>query len=331
MNFPFLKKILLIFFLLIFSINANAIPNINVDYTQEILIEKGWTKYVSISVNNSGDSDLHNVNVLIEGISTDWFEFQNNKTDVIPINEKKDFITKISIPYDTAIGNYNFSFIARSDEINYKTDFTVRVFGTREDLLLYQIQNFRNDLNELESEADKIESTGKNLTSARSIFNEIKNELNLAEEQVYNKMYTQETESIRDVEKLFIKAKFEISNPLPIIETKENESISIKDLMLYSSGLGIFILLITLIYLIRKVKIENKVRLPNLRIRELIIENKRLKELESEIGKIRESQEIIEEEYRENMISKESYEELRLKYQEKLLELEGEKRKLRGY
>ncbi len=340
MNFSLLKKILIIFFLLIFATNVNAqvllkkihLANMIVEYPEEILIERGWTKYISISVNNTGESDLYNINVFIEGNFRDWFEFQNNEALVIQINERIEFVSKISVPYDTQIGSYKFSLNINSDEINYKTDFTVRIFETREDLLLYRIQSLKNDLNELEKEADKVEAGGLNLTAAKEIFQEISTELNLAEEQIYNKMYTQVTESIRDIERLFIKARFEVTNP-PKIEVEEIKEISLsnKDTLLFLSGIGIVILSTSLIYLVRKVRKENKVRLPNLRLKELIIESRRLKELEQEIEKVKESQKIIEEEYRGEMISKESYKELRLKYQERLLELEVEKRKIRGY
>lgn len=302
-----------------------------IEYPKEILIEKGWTKYISISVNNSGDENLHNVNVFIEGIFPDWFEFQKNKIDIIRINEKASFITKISIPYNSEKENYKFYLNINSDEISYKTDFTVSVFESREDLLLYQIQILRNDLYKLENEARKIESTGKNLTSTRKLFQEINYSLDLAENQVYNKLYVEVTETIKDVEKLFIKASFELTNPVSMEEERIENLIKAQDMLFFSFGFGILILLLSLVFLVRKIAIENKVRLPNLRLKEFIIENRRLKELEEEIEKTRESQKIIESEYRENMISKESYDELRIKYQEKILELEAEKKKIRGY
>ncbi|NIM46965.1 MAG: hypothetical protein GTN40_02280 [Candidatus Aenigmarchaeota archaeon] len=340
MNFSLFKKILIIFFLLIFSTNVNGqtllkkidLADMVVEYPEEILIERGWTKYISISINNTGESDLYSVKVFIEGSFPDWFEFQNDEALVIQMAEKIEFVSKISVPYDTPIGNNVFYLNIESDEINYKTDFVVRVFGTREDLLLYRIQKLKNDLNKLENEASSVEAGGINLTSAKIIFQQISSELKLAEGQVYNKMYTQVTESIREIERLFIKARFEVSNP-PQIEVEEIKEFDIfnKDVLFFSSGVGIVVLLASLIYLIRKFRRENKVRLPNLRLRELIIESKRLKELEEEIEKTKESQDIIEEEYREKMLSEESYKELRLKYQERLLELESKKRKIRGY
>ena len=334
MNSSSAKKILIIIFLLsLLSVNVNALASVSISCPNELLIEKGWTNFISFSVNNSGDTDLSNINVNIEGDFPNWFEFQNSSISTLGINKEVDLVAKVFIPSDIAIGNYNFSFNAKSNDVSSKKDFTVRVFESRDDLLLYQIQTLRNNLSELEKETDVIESTGKNLTSARVLFYQINSELNMAQDQVNSKQYTQETETIRDIEKLFIEATFDVSNPPGPIETKssQNFDISSKDVFFMSLGVGIIVLLAALIFLVRKIKIENKVRIPNLRLKELIVENKRLKEVEQEIEKIKEAQNIIEEESKENMISKESYDELKVKYQEKLLELEGERRKVRGY
>lgn len=334
MNFSSAKKNLIILFLLsLFSVNVNALASISISCPDELLIEKGWTNFISFSVNNSGDMNLSNISVNIGGDFPNWFEFQNSKTSTLEVNKEVDMVAKVSIPSDIAIGNYKFSFNAKSNDVSGKKDFTVRVFESRDDLLLYQIQSLRTNLSKLEKEAGLIESTGKNLTSAKVLFYQINSELNMAQDQVNSKQYTQETETIRDIEKLFIEATFDVSNPPRPIETKSNQNfdISSKDVFFMSLGVGIIILLAALTFLVRKIKIENKVRIPNLRLRELIVENKRLKEVEQEIEKIKEAQSIIEEESKENMISKESYDELKVKYQEKLLELEGERRKVRGY
>ncbi len=341
MNFFLFKKILIIFFLLIFSISVNAqiflekidLADMVVEYPEEVLIERGWiSPYFSVSVNNTGDSDLYNVVVFVEGKHSDWFEFRNNESSVIQREEKIEFVSKISVPYETPVESYDFSLNINSDEINYKTDFTVRVFASREDLLLYEVQVLKSDLNELESEANKIEVGGLNLSGVRNIFYEIRLALDLVEDQILNKMYNQVTESMREIEKLFIKARFEVENPSQLLFGDfEEEGLTEKDFLLYLAGIGIIILSTSLILLVRKVKRENKVRLPNLRLKERLIENRKLKEIELEIGKTIKSQELIEDEYRQKMISRESYKELRLKYQEKLLELEAKRKKLRGY
>lgn len=341
LNFTSFKKISIIFFLLIFSVSVEGqiilkkidYANIVVDFPEEMLVEKGYIMNSIFSINNNGESNLYNVKISIEGNNSDWFELQTNKTDRIEINKTKEIMTKISIPKNILIGNYNFSLNIVSDELVYRKNFVIRVFESRDDILVYQVQGFRSDLNEMEEEAKKIEAKNVNLSYAEDIFYQIRSEINLADDQIRNKMYSQLTETIRNIEKLFIKVRFEISHPPNVTESKDTRSIDIfsKDNMILFLGVGIVMLLASLIYLVRKTKIENKVRIPNLRIKELIRESKKLKEIEDEINKMKESQGIIEEEYKESMISKESYEELRLKYQERLMELESERRKERGY
>lgn len=324
-------KILIILFLLLLPLKVYALTNVTVDYPEEILIEKGWMGYADCIVNNTGDIDIHNVVVSVEG-SYNWLEFQKSTADIITVSNATEFITKIYVPNETSIGSYNFSLELKSDEISIEKDFTVIVFETRDDLLLYQVRNLRSNLNDLKIEAGEVETTGKNVTFIRDILNQIKAKLDLSEEQITEKMYNNVTENIREAEKLFIMAEFELSNPSRSEETKPflDINLSSNELLIFSS-VGIILSLVALTYLVRKIKIQNKVRVPNLKVKELVVDNQKLKDLEQEIEKIRESQRMIEGEYRDNIISKESYDELRSKYQEKLLGLETEIKKVRGY
>lgn len=332
------KIFLIIFLILIFSLGANAetikknteLANITVQFPEDILIERGWTSYVSFSVSNTGKTILNNVYIFVDG-KFNWFDFQADRTYSIPINESIDFTNKILVPYETPTGEYDFLLKIRSNEIGYEKNFTVSVFDNRDDMLLYQIEKLRDETSELETEADSIEKSGANLTYARSLMYQIKSELNSAESDVQGKMYTQVTNSIRDVEQLLIKVKFEVSNPPPEAETKKQISLPFESIIFFAPFVVIAIMSVLLIYLIRKVKIQNSVRLPNLKLKEAIVENKRVIELEKEISKTIGSQKLIDEEYRQGMISKESYDELRLKYQERLVNLEAEKKRLRGY
>lgn len=312
------------------STKVVASANMTITYPEEILIERGWMEYANLIVNNSGDNDLHNLTVSAEGYYN-WFEFQKNTTPVIIVNNETEFITKIYVPVDISVGSYNFSLKLTSNEISTRKNFVIRVFETEDDLLLYQINSLRNDLSGLEGQAKKTEDAGNDMTFAKDALSQIKTKLDLAEEQITNKMYNNATENIRDIEKLFIEAKFDISNPHKSGETLGSINVSAKDVVFYSSGIGIILLIATLIYLVKRVKIQNKIRIPNLKVKEVVVDDKRIKEMEQEIEKTKESQVIIENEFKENMISKGSYDELKMKYQQKVLELESEIKKLRGY
>ena len=49
--------------------------------------------------------------------------------------------------------------------------------------------------------------------------------------------------------------------------------------------------------------------------------------MDAEIGKLNDSIKLLEEEYVQGILSKESYDDLRIKYREKIFDLENEKRK----
>lgn len=334
----FLKISLVVFLLLSIGVNAQTtlykvyFANMVVEYPKEILTEKGWTSYVTFSVNNTGDSDIYKLKASIEGDFPKWFDISNDNISILQVGEKSDFLAKLSVPYEVRTGDYNFSIKLESSEINYKADFKVRVFDSKQDLLLYQVKSLKDDLSELEKEADANETSGLNLSSAREDLYQIASELNAVEDQILKNTFDQVTNQIKDVENLFIKARFDISNPPPVEEKQASTiDISPSDIVLLSSGIVIVILTASLIYLIRKVKIQSRVRLSNLNVKDLVIDNRKLKDLEQEIEKIRESQQTIEQEFRGNIVSKESYDELRLKYQEKLMELESQRKKIRGY
>lgn len=312
-----------------FAVVAEASANMIVDYPEEILIESGWMGYANCIINNSGDADLHNVVISIGG-SPNWFEFQKNTTDVISPNSTTEFIAKIYVPSEYSIGDYNFALEIKSYEVNFSKDFVVKVFGSRDNLLLYQIKNLRNNLSTLEEQTNKIGSTGKDVTFVRGIIDQIGSELNLTEGYVADKLYSNATESIKNAENLFIKANFELSNPSKIEEKPFLNSISSNDIMLFSLS-GIALLAIALVFFAGKLKLNNRVRIPNLKVKEVVVDNKKINELEQEIGKIKESQGMIEGEYKDNVISKDSYDELKSRYQQKLAQLESDIKKLRGY
>ena len=322
-------KIIVIIFLILFSIKSVALANITVS-PEEILIERGWTKYVSFLLNNNGDADVHNVNISIEGYYN-WLELQKNTINSIASNNYTELVTKVNVPSNTETGSYNFSLEIKTDEMSAEKNITVRVFEDTDALLLYQINGLRDDLSTLETQAQSMESSGTNMAGVKNILRQIRNSLDYAEANVTVKMYGNVTGNILSAQKLFIEAEYDLANPPKPAETGLlNFDLFPIELIALSSVI-IASLLAIIIFLVRKNKISNRVRIPNLKLKEAIVENGKMKDLERDIEKTRESQRMIEEEYRNNIISKESYDELRLKYQQRLSELENEIKKARGY
>jgi len=326
------KYYLLLIILIIFCIYGTRIKGetptakINItEYSEEILIERGWMKYLNIIVKNVGNEELHNVTISVEGIYPEWFEVQTNKTSLLSINETSTFILKLSISSVAETESYFFSLTVKSDEVSDKKNFTVSIFKSRTELMLYQIQILRDNINELEEETNDAERIGMGVTMVRDILKEAKYLLDASENQVNDNMYNQATETINEVRDLIKKVEYELSIVSPI------PPITVLGVPWEWILLLIIIAFILIFYLIRKKVKMAHIRVPGLKvglhIKKLILDGKKLKNLEEELENLKESENLIEEEYKEGLISKESYNELKSKYEEKILNIENELKK----
>jgi hypothetical protein len=315
--------------ILLLLLPVYAATELEIIVPDEILIEKGWIEYTSITLRNTGNVDLHKINISIEGNLSKFFEIQKNKTDILYADTNFTFLTKISLLLSTVNGDYTLNVSVKSNELTAKKSFIVRVFETKEDIILYQIEILRNKTKKLEENTTNIEALGKNVTAVRNMINDINLNLNLAENYINEKSDDKALETIRNVRDILNKADYELSIVPP--KTSISEFPPFTSMLIQVLILSVFITIsIVSFYFIREHKIETKIRLPNIKIREIIIGGKKIKDFENEVSKIRDTQSLLEEEYKQNLISKESYEEVRTKCEERIVEIEGELNKIKG-
>ena len=208
-----MKKIIfiLMLILMISSIVFAQNPGIEiVDYEKDILIEKGWIRYLSIKVKNSGDIVLSNVDISIEGENSNWFEVQTEKINIQP-NETASFIIKLYVPSEEEKGTYNFFLNVFSDQTTLKEGFVVRVFTSRSEMVLFQIQGLRDTINNLKQEADTAEKMDKNVESVKEMLLEAQSLLGVASDFVNNGLYEDAAEKIIDAENFIKKVEYELS------------------------------------------------------------------------------------------------------------------------
>ena len=130
-------------------------------------------------------------------------------------------------------------------------------------------------------------------------------------------MYDDATEKIREAEIFIKKAEYELSiaptNPITEVASISFEWILIMILIIIVIGMFLF-------FILARYRVVREIPglKTGLKIKKLIIEEK---ELEDEVENLKEAESLLEEEYREGLISKESYEELKSKYEEKILDV----------
>jgi len=320
MRFLCQKKILcfIILALIIFCKDVKALPQIEATYEEEILVEKGWTKYITITVKNTGNKVLNNVIISMENDHPEWFKVTDNKT-ILYEGDSKIFTVKLEIPVEVEVGIYQFLLFLRSDEIAQTEPLSLQIFSSKSDMLLQQLQNLRRKIEKLKEGVDIAEMSGKDVNDIKISLEGATSIIGTAEKYINNNMFNDAVDKIKNIEYLLKEAEYELS----VAPEKENESVN-EDLDL--SLIAVFLIIVIVIFISirkKKLKVENigiGLKSPDLKIKKLVI-GKGAGKIEKQIIELEKSQELLDEEYKKKIISKESYEELSLINQQKILEL----------
>jgi DNA-binding protein YbaB len=292
-----------------------------VDHPKEILIERGWVKYFNVVVTNSGNGNLNNVTIYFDGEFPQWFEVQTNKTDVLQINNNASFLVKLNVLSTAESGTYSFILYAKSKEITDSKTFSIRVFKSKSDMMLYQVQKLEIEIEDMQRNVTKAENLGKNVTGVINVLNEAKDYLETSKSYIDKEEYEKATNLMINVENLIKEAIFDLS-----IAPSKNVITSISEVSFEWVVIPFAIIIATVIifYMFKRRKREGFIKTPVVKIKEIVLEGKDVKNLENELKKIENSANLLEEEFKENLISKESYDELKAKYERRITELKSE-------
>jgi hypothetical protein len=298
------------------------IPKIEIiEWTKEIEIERGWIGFLIAKVKNSGQVDLTNVTVEIEGIDASWVELPD-KFD-LKVGENKSLSVKFAVPINAVSGNYEGKIVVSSKEARDEKSFLVRVFASKAELIYYQIQTLKQKLSELTNKTLQAEKEGKDVRVVKGMLDNARDKIATAEKYLENKMYEDASDMIRITRNYLDKAEYELQVAQPISKPPYEMIISIIQrwfiAIFFSLAAGI--LFITL-FLIKGKKYEVKIELPPSTLKKIVVGQLTVQKLEKEKEKIEKMLSILEKQYKEGIISKESYEELKTKNEQVFSEIE---------
>ncbi|MCD6367885.1 MAG: hypothetical protein J7L45_02245 [Candidatus Aenigmarchaeota archaeon] len=299
------------------AVSEEKIPKIEIiSYPEEVEIEKGWSGYAVLGVNNTGDVDLHDVEVLIEGIDESWIKLPKS-VSILPKGSSTNFTIKFEIPEKAKSGNYEGNFTVKSKETIDKKHFVLRVFETEKERLFYEIQTLNSRIEKLENEIVKAEKDNKDVRSAKEILGDAQGNLRIAEEYLDAGLYEKAKEKIRVTKDLLDQAEMEIKTAKKYLIPFFGPMAIQYQLMILTAILLLALGLI--IYIVRKVKHLSPKKIPGAQeFKRLITPKKDVRKLEEEKEKIEKTLKLLEEEYKEGLISEESYKELKENNENKL-------------
>ncbi|MEM5778120.1 MAG: hypothetical protein QXK49_00610, partial [Candidatus Aenigmatarchaeota archaeon] len=251
------------FLILFFCIFANLVLaeyKIEIlELPKEIFVERGWLKYLNIIVNNNGTLDISNVTISFDGEFPNWFELQTNQIDLLEVNKNASFLVKLSVPSDAETKSYSFILFAKSKEITNSKTFSIRVFKSKADMMLYQIKVLELKIDEIQNNAKKAEESGKNVTAILNLLSEAKGYLESSKNYINNEEYERVTDLMINVENLIKEAEYDLTiAPLKI--TTSNSGFPFEMLLI-----PIFIILFIVLIFLRKNK-ESVKKIPVVKI-----------------------------------------------------------------
>lgn len=294
-----------------------------VEWPEEVTVEAGWGRNPVIKIKNTGDVILTGIKLIIVGIPSFWYEVQQENITLEP-GKTAIFNIKLNIPASADAGEYLSSFLVFSDQnVRDEEYFKILVFRSREELIEYEIKKLETEFNEFKRDVREAKILGRDVKDIEKIIEEIEEQIVDAKEKLREKDYDGALSSVYTGWNLLRKAKkllAEAPMTVPIIQI-------IIPWWVYP----IIVLLIVIIFILwhysKRIKrrldmIIRHLRLPEARkVAKIIAEETKETLNEKEKERIIRTIELLEKEYRQGIISKDIYEELKAKQEEKLEKL----------
>ncbi|OYT33639.1 MAG: hypothetical protein B6U87_03120, partial [Candidatus Aenigmarchaeota archaeon ex4484_52] len=235
-----------------------------IKYPKEILIEKGNISYITLTVNNNGQSILHNISIEVEGLPIEWVKWQAKKIDFLKPSELKNFILKFDIPFDIETKNYLVKIKIKSNEAEDEKILRLKIFASREELLLYQIQNLKDVLDNFKKRALDIQSKGQNISSLKDDLQRTEEMILIAEKYINQKKYDEAILSIKKIETAIDEIKYKLKQleilPITIIQEVKVPRVLDNYILLILIILSLMVVLSKLVPLIGQRKIKNEIQ-----------------------------------------------------------------------
>ena len=176
-------------------------------YNNNISLAREVTILESVTVNNTGQTDLNNVSLFLIGMPTTWFNVTPDTYKILPEGESTAFVITMRAPKNAELTTYKASLIATSGVVSDQKEVDVNVFASLEELLRDEIRNVKRELQDLEVNTRVAEIEGKDTTNVKLLIEEIKAQIDLAEEKLDDNELDEASSSLANAKNLLQKAK----------------------------------------------------------------------------------------------------------------------------
>ncbi|MCW1303202.1 MAG: hypothetical protein OH339_02140 [Candidatus Parvarchaeota archaeon] len=316
-------------------------------WPKEINGERSWSNLLTVSVKNLGEEVLHNVSLLVYGISSEWLIISPVKYDVLKPGEELVFSMRITIPPNAETRQYNLSIHAVTAEgVSDRKESLLQVFASRRELIESDLKKLEARLNELKLKLQQAIFEGKNTTQFSALIQRAETQINFAKEYLNVEKYNEALVSLSAAKDFLDEAEILYPNlqflPGVIKESYMNFFLLLSAIIIPSVLIFLYhkwserrLLRVLSYYGSELLEAMEKTRpgaklIPKSVSREEIealkgkLEGEKEGILRRKLERLRQLVRIVEKEYAVGNISKEAYEEVRNKCMQKIEEIKKE-------
>lgn len=271
-------------------------------FPEQTMMNRGSVSYLTVEVENTGNVALNDLTVFFDDFDRDWYEVVRDVEQLAP-GASGYLVVKFDVPSGAAARTYVTKLKLLSKETEMSEFYKVIVFKTQEAALRARIASLREELLDLEDQTGSVAARGGDVTKVLSLLRKSRELLDVAETYLEEDSTVEAIKTISEVESIVeeIKYRLEISRPefIPHITVP---SVPTNWYVIIASLLA---LVLIAVFVVRKFDLIGGRR------------KKAISKLKSAIGRSRERGETSEVldtlkgQYKEGMISRETFEELK--------------------
>ncbi len=283
------------------------------EYDREVGVEVGVIRYVNVVVKNTGDSPATNVQLTARSTEENWFIIEPRNIGTLAAGDEATFTMKILIPFGIESGQHEVMITATSNQSDDSEVFTLFIFTSRKELIDFELVRLKAKLRELKTRTENAKASGYEVSPVEDLIKDIENEIELAENYLQKELYDAALDAVYNAWQLIREAEDLLDDIL------SRGLLPWWVILIIVFAAVIAVLVIFMRRMTKNLKILLRGRLSEARqVAGAVKPSSDVDTMRTEKAKNQRMLRLLENQYKSGIISKEAYESMKKRSEEKI-------------
>lgn len=288
-----------------------------IDAPEELNLARGVSTYNSITIANTGETELENLTTNVVGVPSGWVSVDPADPVSLPVQETTTFTVSFEPSKDAERRDYNGTILATSNLASGQQPVDISVFRSMEAKIREDIQRLGERLEEVKVRMEALQEEGADVSGVETMVQEIEVTIQNANESLQDEEFEKAMQSISEAEGLIGEAETAIER-IEVPETRKPF-----DILPLAVGAIVFAVIILLLVYAFRFRGVSPLEGAQHRFRDVFREmhKRRIKEqeeLKEEKRKTKRLIELLDAQHEEEIMEDATYEELKSSAEDKL-------------